>query len=156
MKSIGHFMKENCWIIAGLFCFLLVITDYINNISHIQGKTVTTQAKIISCQISKAVVFAGSTPVDYPYCAPTVRFKTNSGQEIEEVVSVRGLEGLLIEEGETIAISYAPNHPQQALMTSMELWFTSMFCGGIGLIFFIAGVIELLWRLKRKKTIPSV
>jgi len=125
--------------------------ECINNIRAIQGKTVTTQGKIISCKIDDAVVYAGSGQVHMSYCTPTVRFRTNSGQEIDEGISVYSFEGLMIDKGETVTISYVPNHLQQAVITSKELWFGCIFDGGWGLLCFVVDGVLSLWRLKKRK-----
>jgi hypothetical protein len=154
VKSIGHFVQMHFWIILGLFLFILGIMECINNIRAIQGKTVTTQAKIVSCKIDEGVSSGGGTvSMSYAYCTPTVRFKTNSGQEIDEVVSVYGLDVSEFYEGKIVTVSYAPNHPQQALITSRELWSSSIADGGLGLICFMIDGILNLWRLKKKKTV---
>jgi hypothetical protein len=137
-------------IILGLYFFLGMIILCVSNILAIQGKTVTTQAKIVSCKIDERYSSGYNYSTTYYICTPTVYFKTNSGQEID-VVSWYSLDVSKFYEGKTVTVSYAPNHPQQALITSGELWGDSIADGGLGLLCFVIDGILNLWRLKKKK-----
>lgn len=149
VRSTARFLGRHFFIIGGLFSLLLGTIDCINNLNAIQGKTVTTRAKIVSCKISQVDLNGNSGY--YPYCTPTIRFKTNTGQEIDEVISLSGFEGLVIGKGQTITINYPPHQPKQALITSIELWYGSIYSGGFGLLLSIIGIIVESRRLKKKK-----
>jgi uncharacterized protein DUF3592 len=159
MKSIGHFMVKirpiarfiykHLYMVVGLFCLLGGVITGINILIAIHEKTVTTQAKIVYCKIDDGVIYTSSSPMHTPYCTPTIRFKTNTGQEVVEAIPVSS-EGLVIEKGEIITISYPPNQPKQALITSIEIWIGAIYCGAYGLLFLIIGIIIELWRLKKQ------
>lgn len=90
---------------------------------------------------------SGSQPVYYPI----VGFTTDAGQAIRFRGSV-GSNPPGFQRGDTIKVVYPASQPEDAQIDSfMQLWFFSLITGGMGILFFAAGLSVLVYGIMRRR-----
>ena len=118
----------------GLIFFTLGLGTALSTSHSLQG-TLASQGRIVSCKIEQDTTYEGD-PI--ATCRPTVRFNTASGQEIDFIGTPAAS---WFQEGEEVSVRYHPDDPSNALISDFSsLWFSSLFPGGIGLVFVFVGL----------------
>ena len=135
MARIGDFTLAHLWLVLGLCCCIVFLIKYIISRNALKQKTAKSKGIIVSCQKEESSVNGQRIP----QCRPTVSFTTASGKNIK-FVSSYALGTLLFYEGKEVAVSYNPDNPQDALITSIEFWIDPLLFCISGLIFFVADI----------------
>jgi len=117
----------------GLFGCISALVMYVNIRTSLQQKAAASQGRIVSCHMEPGAYSQYASDE----CRPTVHFTTTSGQEVAFVSSYTSSG---FHEGNKVAVQYEPDHPQDALIVSEDLWDGVVISAFLGVLLLVGGI----------------